>query len=205
MANLTGANIGLNTDGILNLGATLNETLTTTPKIVTDGAGNNSALLLSTERAVINAPAGFLGRILDLQINGVTVFNVDSNAATVTTSYNIQAGVFLGNTAALSGGGGVKVGDSRIRSGADGVLLLLNDAANNFDLLQFGGVTSNEPALRKQGSATLQAYKADGSGFGFIQGKLQTDNAYVAALVVPTGYILIYDSAGTPYKVAVEL
>jgi hypothetical protein len=36
---------------------------------------------------------------------------------------------------------------------------------------------------------------------GFIQGKLRTDTAYTGTTVVPTGFITLYDSTGTAYKV----
>jgi hypothetical protein len=70
-------------------------------------------------------------------------------------------------------------------------------------LLTFGGVTSSFPAL-KQSTTTLQARLADDSAFTNIQGKLTTDNAYTAnALLTVSGYVTIYDSTGTAYKVLV--
>jgi len=68
--------------------------------------------------------------------------------------------------------------------------------------LQFGGTTSSFPAL-KRSSTTLQARLADDSAFASVQGKLTTDNAYTAGAVVQTGYVTIYDSTGTAYKVLV--
>jgi hypothetical protein len=53
---------------------------------------------------------------------------------------------------------------SRIRSPADGTLLLLNAAETDFDRLQFACATSSCPAL-KRSSATLQVRLADDSGF----------------------------------------
>lgn len=64
--------------------------------------------------------------------------------------------------------------------------------------------TSLFPAL-KRSSTTLQVRLADDSAFAPIQGKLTTDTAYTAATVVPTGYITIFDSTGTAYKVACSL
>lgn len=89
---------------------------------------------------------------------------------------------------------------SRIQSSVDGLLTLANAANNGFTRLCLGGVTSAEPALAKSG-ASLQAKLADNSAFTFIQGKLQTDNAYAAGAVVGTGSVVIYDSTGTAYRV----
>ena len=71
-----------------------------------------------------------------------------------------------------------------------------------FGRLQFGGATSSFPALKRSTTA-LQAVLADDTGFTNIQGKLTTDNAYTAGTVVQTGYVTIYDSTGTAYKVLV--
>jgi hypothetical protein len=67
-------------------------------------------------------------------------------------------------------------------------------------LMFLGGQTSSFPAL-KRSSTTLQARLADDSAFASVQGKLTTDTAYTAGTVVPTGYITIYDSTGTAYRV----
>ena len=67
-------------------------------------------------------------------------------------------------------------------------------------IMFLGGQTSSFPAL-KRSSTTLQARLADDSAFASVQGKLTTDTAYTAGTVVPTGYITIYDSTGTAYRV----
>ena len=85
---------------------------------------------------------------------------------------------------------------------SDGNLTLQNNAQNSFGLLQLGGTTSSFPAL-KRSTTSLQARLADDSAFTNIQGKLTTDNAYTAGAVVQTGYVTIYDSTGTAYKVLV--
>jgi hypothetical protein len=73
--------------------------------------------------------------------------------------------------------------------------------ANTTNTIMFlGGQTSSFPAL-KRSSTTLQARLADDSAFASVQGKLTTDTAYTAGTVVPTGYITIYDSTGTAYRV----
>jgi hypothetical protein len=94
----------------------------------------------------------------------------------------------------------------------------INDEANNIsvfsigtaratyggDRLNFNGNSSAFPSL-KQSSTTLQARLADDSAFAPLQGKLTTDTAYTATPVVSSGYITIYDSTGTAYKVLVSI
>jgi hypothetical protein len=87
-----------------------------------------------------------------------------------------------------------------INSPSDGVIKLNNWAINDFNRLQFGGTTSSFPAL-KRSTTYLQARLADDSAFAPIQGKLTTDTAYTGTTVVPTGFITLYDSTGTAYKV----
>ena len=86
------------------------------------------------------------------------------------------------------------------RSEADGVLRLTNSGINDFGRLQFGGTTSSFPAL-KRSSTTLQARLADDSAFASVQGKLTTDTAYAAGDPTTTGYLVVYDSTGTAYKI----
>jgi len=66
--------------------------------------------------------------------------------------------------------------------------------------VSIGGTTSSFPAL-KRSSTTLQARLADDSAFAPVQGKLTTDTAYTAGDPATTGYLVIYDSNGTAYKV----
>ncbi|CAB4172654.1 hypothetical protein UFOVP934_40 [uncultured Caudovirales phage] len=89
---------------------------------------------------------------------------------------------------------------SGIVAPSDGVLKFSNNAENDFNRIQFGGTTSSFPAL-KRSTTSLQARLADDSAFTNIQGKLTTDTAYTAGTVVPTGYITLYDSTGTAYRV----
>lgn len=53
----------------------------------------------------------------------------------------------------------------------------------------------------KRSSAALQVRLADDSAFALIQGKHQTDTAYTAGVTTATGYLVLYDSTGTAYKV----
>jgi hypothetical protein len=85
-------------------------------------------------------------------------------------------------------------------SPSNGVISLLNNVGSDFNRLQFGGTTASFPAL-KRSTTTLQSRLADDSEFAPIQGKLTTDTAFNATVVTPTGFITLYDSTGTAYKV----
>ena len=90
-----------------------------------------------------------------------------------------------------------------IETALDGNLKLSNYARTTFGLLQFGGTTNLFPAL-KRSATTVQARLADDTAFAPIQGKITTDTAYTAgAPPAATGYVTIYDSTGTAYRVAV--
>jgi hypothetical protein len=77
MSNLSGANIGLNFKGLLNLGSTINTPLSATLQAITDGDGVASHLFLSTtevavrgttnaQRLIIDANAG-VGKLLSFR------------------------------------------------------------------------------------------------------------------------------------------
>lgn len=68
------------------------------------------------------------------------------------------------------------------------------------DRWAFFGTTSSFPAI-KRSTTSLQVRLADDSAFTNIQGKLTTDTAYTAGAVVATGYLTLFDSTGTAYRV----
>jgi hypothetical protein len=83
---------------------------------------------------------------------------------------------------------------------ADGVFQFSNNLATDFGRINFGGSTSSFPAL-KRSSTTLQARLADDSAFASVQGKITTETAYTAGAIVATGYLTLYDSTGSAYRV----
>jgi len=89
---------------------------------------------------------------------------------------------------------------SRLVSNGDGILLFGNSGITTFDRLQLGGTTSAFPAIKRNGFG-IDIVLANDSGFAPIKGKITTDAAYNATVVADTGYIVIYDSTGTPYRV----
>ena len=89
-------------------------------------------------------------------------------------------------------------------SPSDGVLRIANYLGTGFDRLQFGLSDSTAPAI-KRSSTTLQARLADDSAFASVQGKLTTETAYTAGAPTATGYLVLYDSNGTAYRVPAVL
>ena len=67
-------------------------------------------------------------------------------------------------------------------------------------VIQLGGTTSAFPAIKRNGTG-IDIRLADDSAFAPVKGKLTTDTAYTATTVVATGYITLYDSTGTAYRV----
>lgn len=87
-----------------------------------------------------------------------------------TSLMNLSSSGTLSTTGSLSVGGNIAYFSNRgmIHYNADGRIGLYNNAANNFDRLQFGGTTSSFPSL-KRSSAILQARLADDSDFADFQ------------------------------------
>lgn len=131
-------------------------------------------------------------RALEFQTDGVTRMTL-SSAGILTVNENFIAAsnrVYFGSAG----------GNGRIQGNSSGVFSLLDGAGTAFNRLQFGGTTSSFPAL-KRSSTTLQARLADDSDFASVQGKLTTDTAYAAGDPTTTGYLVVYDSTGTAYKI----
>ena len=84
-----------------------------------------------------------------------------------------------------------------------GVRANFRDAIVGYGLYGAGASPSNV-LLKASGTSWMVRNGTDAS-FGSIQGKLTTDTAYTATMIIPTGYVTIYDSTGTAYKVACSL
>jgi hypothetical protein len=140
--------------------------------------------------------------------NAATVQNALSTALTIASTGVVTAP--LGNLAVSNGsvlvssggfGGGVNfVSAGWITNANVNVIGIYNQAKTDAPLIALGGLTSSFPAL-KRSSTALQARLADDSAFASVQGKLTTDTAYTAGALVATGYITLYDSTGTAYRV----
>lgn len=134
---------------------TIQNTATTGQFRVAQGAGTAFSLDLTTHAARFYGVATFDGNITQSSgtlaaqaVTGTTL--VLSSSATAT---NYQAG---------AGNAFFWAGRSSMASPSDGVITLTNNAANGFTRLQFGGTSSSEPALRRNG-AVLDVVSADAS------------------------------------------
>ena len=171
----------------------------TRPLVVrTDGSSDLTLGTNATARWVVNGSAGHLLAGID------NTYDIGASSATRPRNVYVAGNTVMGGSLTVGSSGGRSIiggGKIEINSGSttlinqsDGVFTLSNYLASDFGRLQFGGTTSSFPAL-KRSSTTLQARLADDSAFAPVQGKLTTDTAYTA------GDLVVYDSAGTAYKI----
>ena len=161
---------------------------------------SGAAVLLGTQKGATTGAA----RALEFQTDGTTRMTISTAGNATVTGWFKTNLYFDAPAAALGGNGGVYFGvtgtGAQIQATAVGVIAIANFAGSDFNRLQFGGTTSSFPAL-KRSSTTLQAVLANDTGFTNIQGKLTTDTAYTAGDPATTGYLVVYDSTGTAYKI----
>lgn len=132
---------------------------------------------------------GSSARDMVLKTGGSTVLTLGSGNAT-----------FAGNVTAGASAIINWFARARIYSPSDSVIRLSNDAANDFNRLQFGGTTSSFPAL-KRSSTVLQSRLADDSDFAPLQGRLRSHANATSETVTPTHTLRLFDAAGTEYRV----
>jgi hypothetical protein len=135
--------------------------------------------------------AGMAANPVDVVVGGVARISIAA-IGTITTS---SAAFVIGGDTYLNG-----VSFAALRGTGAGVALISNTSFSDFNRLQLGGTTSAFPAI-KRFTTGLQARLADDSAFTNIQGKLTTDTAYTGTVVVPTGFLTLYDSTGQAYRV----
>jgi hypothetical protein len=166
----------------------------------------SNVAIIGTEKAGTGS-----ARALEFQTDGVTRMTIASSGGTINVGSGAQlgsTGIQVASTASLRFSGGA-IGSSSdlwmLRSGS-GIIRFATGTSTStagFNRLQFGGTTSSFPALKRD-TTTLQVKLADDSAFTSIQGKLTTETAYTAGAPTATGYLLLYDSNGTAYKVPAE-
>jgi hypothetical protein len=151
---------------------------------------------------------GFVSNVLRIGVE---------NGGTYTTARAIE--FFTGGFASvnISSGGSLSVG----RSTSPGSISVLNTAgASNIQLsgnisygyhmaapvmITWGNATqlngSLDTGLERIAGGTVGVNTGTAGTFGFLKAKLQTSTAYTGTVVAATGYITIYDSTGTAYRV----
>jgi hypothetical protein len=84
MANLYNQNIGLNYQGMLNLGGTINTPLdVSTLQYITDGMGNNTPILVSLSQVIIYSQSGslpFAVKASSLSTGGIDIWGATNGA-----------------------------------------------------------------------------------------------------------------------------
>jgi hypothetical protein len=122
--------------------------------------------------------------------------NIALKTGTAQWNFQTDGALVIPNYLWFNGGGG-----SRLFSPANGNIALYNSAANDFGLLQFGGVTNSFPAL-KRSATTIQARLADDSGFADFQSRSLIVSDGMAAPSATVGVAKIYvDTADGDLKV----
>jgi hypothetical protein len=122
------------------------------------------------------------------QNGSLTVVSIGGNIASFRSSSNVERfvltndgnltisdGFFANYGSFASGSNGVKIGAGlRIKNPADGVMLLQNDNANNFDRLQLGGTTASFSSIKRSG-INIEVRLADDTGYGGITAGRSTE------------------------------
>lgn len=130
------------------------------------GACDNRALTLNEVAAGVIAVSA---DAVSIPLVGAITFSgtaTDADLTRTTDGGSIAPGSFTNMEIAATGYFGWLT-RSRMRSPSDGNVTLLNNAENNFSLLQFGGVTNSFPALKRL-TSELEIRLADDSAYANI-------------------------------------
>jgi hypothetical protein len=165
------------------------------------GTGNNSRQIVIQAGGAIRIVPGNINA-WSFNTSGHFLAGTDNTYDIGASGANRPRAIY---TAGLLSVGGLinQKGRFAIDSPTDGVAVFYNNANTGFSRLQFGGTTSSFPALKRD-TTSLQARLADDSAFTNIQGKITTETAYTAGAPTATGYLVLYDSNGTAYKIPAE-
>lgn len=179
----TGSAIGSVSAGSLKTASAISATLQT----VTDTAGNNSALQLSS--AAVNIGSGTITNNGTLTIKGtggnIASFRTSSNVeriaiesdGTVRCSGNINGSIIYGTI--LATGSGL----SFIRSSTAGIIEVLDNTLINFNRINFGGSSVSEPAIKKNGSGISIRTATDSANASLTAKDYTSDNLSAGTLI----------------------
>lgn len=129
----------------------------------------------------INAASGFLGDLINCQINGVQYFNVSRTGLTS-----------MGGINWAYGGGSY----GRILPNGNGIVVLYNSAANDFNRIQLGGSTNLFPSLKRV-SDSIEIRLADDSASANLSAGIISSNSGRINMS-SSGTFAIRSGAGSP-------
>jgi len=150
------------------------------------GANDQSALSIAGTWNTTGTPTALDMNITDTASNALSLLlNLRTNGA---SRFSFSKGGILTCDSLCQSGVGFRItSGSNIRSDANGNLTLLNNAANDFGLLKFGGTTSAFPAF-KRSTTLLQTRLADDSAYApFEANTLRTATAYTVGTLPAAG------------------
>lgn len=139
------------------------------PFTIRQGWNNGAVVFTGILFNATNITSSASSLLMDLQVGGVSQMNVSRSGVTTTTGSLTTGGL-------ISSGSSVSVTATspylistrgRISCPSDGIILLQNNAVNDFSRLQFGLTTSAAPSLKRNG-AGLDVRLADDSAYALI-------------------------------------
>jgi len=140
---------------------------TTKPQLLIEPTGTTSTAWSTSGTGLgINAASGFVGNLIDAQLNGASNFKVNASgggtfASSVTAS---NAGLIISNT----GGNGLRVTNGGfLIFQSDGVAKLSDNSDASWGRLQLGGTTTSFPAIARNGTG-IDIKLADNSAFSTL-------------------------------------
>lgn len=166
-------------------------TTNTKPQLLVEPAGTTSTAWSNSGTGLgVNAASGFVGRLLDLQLNGTSNFSVTSAGATTAAGASTaQRFIPTDSTAPTNGMYLPAVNSVGISSNSTERIRF-----NSAGLIQFTGTTSSFPAI-KQSGATIQIRLADDSGYTTLDAQLRAQGtAPASATATGTAGDIRYDA-----------
>lgn len=185
-------NVGINTPAVSTAKLLIDDTTTANSGVLAGSVlsltqtWNTSGHPTAIKLNVTNTSSGANARLMDLQVAGVSQFNVSKAGAVTTTGILESASQVRGSSFRITlGNSYIWNSGSQMKCATDGIIQLLDSVGTSFTRLQFGGTTSSFPAI-KRSSATLAFRLADDSA----------DAAITAAGATLSGATTVADTVG---------
>lgn len=159
---------------------------------VTSTGATGTNLLVFATSPTLTTPVLGVATASSIAIGGATL---GGNTLAVTGT------VLFNDLATMVSGVQIGTAASKLTSPTDGYVVMTNAAGSDFAGLRLGGSSNSFPMLFRA-STTINVALADNSAFASIKGKLTTETAFAAGVIVPNGSLKLYDANGTGYLLA---